>query len=110
MRSLIRFLLTSKGDPRQSVRLRRFLLASATYAICLPLLALACALGMIGKESTLIVAGLMVAVNLALYLIFRTGLNMRFADPSLTRPQVLAAVAVLMFAVYSFDQRRAMVL
>jgi diguanylate cyclase (GGDEF)-like protein len=52
----------------------------------------------------------MVAVNLGFYVVFRSGLNMKFADPSLTRAQVLTAVTVLMFAVYSFDEGRAMVL
>jgi GGDEF domain-containing protein len=108
--TVIRFLLTSKGDPRQSVRLRRFLLASATYAICLPLLLLAWVLGMIEREPALLVAAAMIAANLGFYAVFRSGLNMKFADPSLTRVQVLAAVTVLMFAVYSFDDGRAMVL
>jgi diguanylate cyclase (GGDEF)-like protein len=108
--TVTRFLLTSRGDPRQSVRLRRFLLASATYAICLPLLALACALGMVEPWPAVLIAILMVSVNLALYIVFRTGLNERFEDPSLTRAQVLTAITVLMFAVYSFDQGRAMVL
>jgi len=108
--SPLKFLLTSRGDPRQSVRLRRFLLASITYAVCLPLLALACGFGLIAQGSALLVAALMATVNLGLYLAFRTGLNLKFADPSLTGAQVLLANAVLMFAVYSFDQGRAMVL
>ena len=108
--TMTRFLLTSRGDPRQSVRLRRFLLASATYAICVPLLALACILDMVARGPALLVAAAMVALNLAFYLVFRSGLNLRFADPSLTRAQVLAAITVLMFAVYSFDEGRAMVL
>ncbi|HET7765717.1 MAG TPA: EAL domain-containing protein [Burkholderiales bacterium] len=107
---MLKFLMTFRGDPRQSVRLRRFLLASATYAVCLPLLALACAFGLIARAPAIVIAALMIAINLGFYLAIRTGLNRRFADPSLTRPQVLAAVAVLMFAVYSFDQGRAMVL
>jgi diguanylate cyclase (GGDEF)-like protein len=108
--TVIKFLLTSRGDPRQSVRLRRFLLAAVTYAICFPLLALAFWFGLIARGPALLVAALMVAVNLGLYLVFRTGLNLRFADPSLTGAQVLFANAILMFAVYSFDQGRAMVL
>jgi diguanylate cyclase (GGDEF)-like protein len=108
--TVTKFLMTSTGDPRQSVRLRRFLLASATYAICLPLLALAYVLGMIERDPAVLVAAAMLAVNLGFYLVFRTGVNVRFEDPSLTRAQVLAAITVLMFAVYSFDQGRAMVL
>jgi diguanylate cyclase (GGDEF)-like protein len=107
---MIKFLLTSGGDPRQSVRLRRFLLASAAYAVCFPLLALAWWFGLIARGPALLVGALMLAVNLGLYLAFRLGLNLTFADPSLTRAQVFAANAILMFAVYSFDQGRAMVL
>ncbi|HUL91327.1 MAG TPA: EAL domain-containing protein [Burkholderiales bacterium] len=105
-----RILLTSKGDPRQSVRLRRFLLASSAYAICLPLLGLACWMNMVAPGPALVIAALMLAANLGLYLAFRSGLNLKFADPSLTRAQVFLANAVLMFAVYSFDQGRAIVL
>jgi diguanylate cyclase (GGDEF)-like protein len=108
--TVIKFLLTSRGDPRQSVRLRRFLLASAAYAVCVPLLALAHAFNLVAKGPALLIAALMAAINLGLYLVFRTGLNLRFDDPSLTRAQVFLANAVLMFAVYSFDQGRAMVL
>jgi len=107
---VIKFLLTSKGNPRQSVRLRRFLLASATYAICVPLLGLAYAFKLIALGPALLVTAAMAAVNLGFYLAFRTGLNLRFEDPSLTRAQVFLANAVLMFAVYSFDQGRAIVL
>ena len=107
---MIKFLLTSKGDPRQSVRLRRFLLASATYAICIPLLGLAYAFKLIATGPALLVAAAIVAVNVGFYVVFRTGLNLKFEDPSLTRAQVLLANAVLMFAVYSFDYGRAIVL
>ena len=111
MRSTVaKFLLTAGGDPSQSVRLRRFLLASATYAVCLPLLALACALGLVERGPAWLLAATMLGINLGFYLAFRSGLNLRFGDPSLTRPQVFVAIAVLMFAVYSFDDGRAMVL
>src|SRR5262245_40989325 len=107
---LFRTLLPTTGDPRQAVRIRRFLLASSAYAVCLPLLVLAYALGMVARGPALWIAALMLATNLGMYLAFRTGLNLKYADPSLTRAQVFLANAVLMFVVYSFDQGRAMVL
>jgi diguanylate cyclase (GGDEF)-like protein len=111
MRSrVIRFLLASDGDPRQAARLRSFLLASATYTVCAPLLGLAYALNLIARDPALVVGALVIATNLGLYLVFRAGLNLKFSDPSLTRAQVLLAIAILMYAVYSFDQGRAMVL
>ena len=68
---MLKFLLISRGDPRQSVRLRRFLLATVTYAICLPLLALAYWFGLIARGPALLVATAMVVVNLGLYLVWR---------------------------------------
>jgi diguanylate cyclase (GGDEF)-like protein len=107
---MITSFLTSTGDPRQSLRLRRFLFALVAYAVCFPLLALAYGFGLIAQGPALVVAALMLAANLGFYLVFRSGLNLRFADPSLTRAQVFLANAILMFAVYSFDQGRGMVL
>jgi diguanylate cyclase (GGDEF)-like protein len=110
MNRLIRYVLPATGDPRQLVRLRRFLLASSAYGICLPLLGLAWAFGLVGHGPALLIGALVIANNLGFYLVFRAGLNMKSSDPSLTRAQVLFATAILMFAVYSFDQGRAMVL
>ncbi len=100
----------SRGDPEQAVRLRRFLLASSAYAICLPLVWLAYEFNLIAWGPAWVLTALMVAVNLGLYVVFRTGLNRRFSDPSLTWLQVFLANVVVMYAVYSFDQGRAVVL
>ena len=100
----------SGGDPEQAVRLRRFMLASAAYAICIPLVWLAYAFNLVAREPALVLVAVMVAVNVGLYAVFRAGLNRRFSDPSLTWPQVFIGNVVVMFAVYSFDQGRAIVL
>jgi diguanylate cyclase (GGDEF)-like protein len=100
----------SGGDPRQSVRLRRFLLGSAAYAICIPLVWLACELNLIARGPALALAAMMVLVNVGLYAVFRAGLNRKFSDPSLTWQQVFIGNVMVMFAVYSFDQGRGIVL
>ena len=53
---------------------------------------------------------MMVVVNAGLYAVFRSGLNRKFSDPSLTWLQVFVGNVVVMYAVYSFDQGRAVVL
>ncbi len=101
------------GTPRSSkhsVRVRRFLLASAAYGVCLPLLAIAHLLGLIGLRPALEIGALIVLVNAAIYLVFLSGLNERFKDPSLTWLQTVAAIAVLMYAVYHFDRERGLAL
>ncbi len=100
----------AQGYGDQSVRMRRFLLASGAYAVCLPLLAVAHLLDLVLLGPALRIGVLMLAVNVTFFLLFRSGLNQRFADPSLTWAQVVIATFVLMFAVYHFDKERGLAL
>ena len=95
---------------KHDVRVRRFLLAASAYACCLPLLAIAHLLGLIPTRTVIEIGGAMIATNAALYALFHTGMNERFRDPSLTWLQVLSATAVLMYAVFQFDQERGLAL
>src|SRR5262245_9665519 len=90
--------------------MRRFLLGASAYAVCLPLLGIAWLLGLVGTTGVLAAAGLILAVNAAFFLAFRTRLNERFADPSLTWGQVMAGIAVVMFVVYELDSERSLAL
>ena len=93
-------------DFRQAVRLRRFGLAAAAYMVCLPLLWIGHALGLMDTFAAIVVGLAMVASNAVTYTLFRSGLNQRFEDPSLTWLQMVMATVVLMFAVYHLDQDR----
>ena len=94
------------ADSMQAVRVRRFLLGVAAYAVCAPLVVLAHLLGIVAFAPMATTLAAMVAVNLAVYLLFRTRANERFADPSLTWLQTLAGIAVLMYVVYHWDRDR----
>src|SRR5258708_37220893 len=48
----------------------------------------------------------MLAVNATMYGLFRSRLNTRFADPSLTWLQVSAGLVVILFVTYHFDRDR----
>jgi diguanylate cyclase (GGDEF)-like protein len=102
--------LGSLRNTKHSVRVRRFLLAAGAYGACLPLLAIANALGLVSARTVVEVGGAMILVNLGIYLLFHTGMNERFSDPSLTWVQTVSAIAVLMYAVYHFDQERGLAL
>jgi len=67
-------------------------------------------LGLIATGPTVAAAALMFAVNFAFFIAFRTNLNERFEDPSLTWLQVLTGAAVLMYVVYHFDRERGLAL
>ena len=98
------------GNSKQAVRLRRFLMAAAAYGVCIPLLAFANWLGFIPLRAVSVAIGAMLAVNAGLYLLFRTNLNERFKDPSLTWLQTVAATVVLMYIVYHADLDRGLAL
>jgi diguanylate cyclase (GGDEF)-like protein len=104
---MIRSLFLPETDAKQAVRMRRFLLAAATYAINAALLVLAWLFKLIDLAPVLAGIAAVVAINVSLYLVFRSGFNLRFRDPSLTWVQTIVANTVLMCVVYSFNQGRA---
>jgi len=57
-------------------------------------------------SSTLEIGAGFAAINLGLYAAFRSGLNLRFADSSLTLFQILTGITMLMYVVYSMDDGR----
>ena len=95
---------------KHAVRVRRFLLAGAAYGLCVLLLGIAHLLRFISGEAVAGATLLMGAANAGIYLLFRTRLNERFPDPSLTWPQMMAGIGVLMYVVYHFDHDRGLAL
>ena len=107
---MIKTFFLPESDPKQALRMRRFLLAAATYAICAPLLLVAVAFKLVALAPALVTIAVMLAINVTFYLVFRTGFNVRFRDPSLTWPQLFVANLVVLYAAYSFDTGRAVVM
>ena len=98
------------GNSKHDVRMNRFLLAAGAYGVCLPLLLIAHLLNFIPLRVFLQVSALIVLVNAGLFIVFQSGLNERFADPSLTWVQTLIGTAVVMYAVFHFDRERGLAL
>ena len=84
------------SDAQQAVRMRRFAMASATYLAGIPLMLLAHGLGFVALGPTLATIAAVIAVNVSIYVLFRTRQNLRFADPSLTWLQIVLATATVM--------------
>ena len=91
---------------KQGVRLTRYLMAVGAYLVCVALLTIANALGLIPARPAMIAAAAIVAWNVVVFVLIRTGLNERFPDPSLTWPQVLCGFAVIMYVTYYSDHDR----
>jgi diguanylate cyclase (GGDEF)-like protein/PAS domain S-box-containing protein len=104
--SLSALLLPPSLEAQQALRLRRFGAALWTYVFATAMTAIAWAFGVLPLSTVAETVAAFAAVNLGLYLVIRSGLNLRFADPSLTQQQMLAAITILMYIVYHMDDGR----
>jgi len=100
----------ASSDAQQAVRVRRFVMASATYLAGIPLMLLAHVLGFVDLVPALATIAAVIVVNGGIYLLFRTRINLRFADPSLTWLQIVLATATVMAGVFVLNQDRSVAL
>jgi len=98
----------SKWHDLQGLFLRRFGIAAATYGLVLALNWLSMGLGLYRSSMTvLVISSLLVILSqFAFFLLFRSGLNLRFDDPSLTETQVLVAIAWHTFFIFQLAEGR----
>ncbi|HSC24336.1 MAG TPA: ATP-binding protein [Casimicrobiaceae bacterium] len=98
--------LSSGEEAKQRLRVNRFLLASGFSIVYLLVLLPFHLQGKVDR-ATLLEASALVAILIATFFsAFRLGFNLRFADPSLTAWQLLAAVVTMLFVVYRAPETR----
>lgn len=85
---------TMAADPKQRLRIRRFGLAMAYYAIWITLTLLAQSAGMLRLDAIGVATciGGVVASNVAFFMVFRSGLNQRLRDPGVTLQQLIVGL------------------
>ena len=101
-----------RDDAKQALRIKRFLMAFATYIVWM-LIALYCYydglfVRMIAPLN--IIFPLIITSNMILFLTLRSGLNRRFRDPSLTLVQMVLATVWTMVMAYGMDEGRGIML
>jgi diguanylate cyclase (GGDEF)-like protein len=82
-------------EPKQRLRITRSLMAANVYLVCVGLQAYACVMGMMHWVDAVGLSAIIVINILSWYGVMRAGLNMRYADPSLTLPQILSALVIV---------------
>src|SRR5207244_11844230 len=97
---------TLNRDPKQAVRLSRYFAAAGTSLLAIGLLFACEVQGVISQAAFLAIASVTLLAILAFYIVFRSGLNLKLADPSLTEPQMLTAIVVILYAMYSANYGR----
>ena len=96
----------TRNEVNQRIRFRRFLLASTFSAVYLVVLAIFHTQGKVDRETLVQASAIATAAVLVFFVLFRSGLNLRFPDPSLTELQFLAAVSTMLFVVYRAPDTR----
>lgn len=101
-----------KNDPQQSLRLRRFFMALGSYLMWYVLISYYYYNGHFRMTFTQMVTvySVFLALNLAVYITIRTGLNKRYYDPSLTVPQMIIGTVGAMVTVYFTNEGRGVML
>ena len=99
-------MLDSRDELKQRLRERRFLLASAFSLLYLVVLGVFHTQDKVDRETLLAACGLVGVLIVAVFALFRSGLNLRFRDPSLTAVQLVAAVATMLFVFYRAPETR----
>ena len=94
------FSFLPKDDPKQALRMRRSLLASGFSLVYLFVLYVYYSQGMVDRKTLIEASVLVISLIVFFYAAFRSGLNLRMRDPSLTAPQLLAAVFTMLYVLY----------
>ena len=93
-------------DPKQAVRIRRYYIAAFTSLLVLFLIFACSWLGFI-DSNTLVIAGFLILFfTILFYVLFQTKLNLKFRDPSLTAPQMLASSLTMVYVMHNAGAAR----
>ena len=87
-------------DRRQALRVRRQLLASATALLACVALFIGHGLGLLPLRIAIAGSAIIMVLIVLFFSLFRTGLNLRFSDASLTTEQIAASILFLAYIMY----------
>jgi len=104
--NLSRFSIIPMDDPKQATRIRRFFLSVAAYIICTFIAYISYLAGIMEWDALSGYLIIVPTIIIIFYIVFRTGLNLRMADPSLTAIQMSAGIFVTMYGMYFANEAR----
>lgn len=116
-------------DPKQWLRITRSLMSALVFVVCVGLIIYCSYIGVMVPAHGALLGGVIALSCTGFYVALRSGWNQRFSDPSLTLPQILAALTwicgayaitneghggtlilfalVLVFGIFNMNARRA---
>ncbi len=94
------------GDRPQRVRLRRHFIASGSSLLVICLFGVGWVLGFLPRHVLVVASALVAGFVVLFFVMFRTGLNLRLRDASLTLHQILASVIAISYLLYHAGDTR----
>lgn len=94
------FSLIPNNDPKQALRIKRFFISIFVYLLNMPLSYLAYTGGLMEFKELVWGWSITTILMIILYIVFRSGLNKRMKDPSLTFAQISVASLVVMYGLF----------
>lgn len=107
---MARFSWLPGQDREQRVRFRRYLIAAGTSLMMVFLLGVAYLQGILAARPFVVASGTVAAAIAVFYALFRSGLNQKAKDPSLTVPMMGAAICVVTYSIYYAGPERSVFL
>lgn len=97
---------------RQALRIKRLVMAMTTYGLVIlsTVLVVRLGLGQLSPTVWLAFIGFAILINSAFFVIFRSGLNLRFPEPSLTREQIIISALWGMIPLHYLPAARPIIL
>lgn len=100
------FSIIPKDDPKQALRISRFFISFGIYILNLSLSYLAYKAGLLGLTALYWNWIMILVFNFFLYIVFRSGLNLKLKDPSMTSIQICVASIVVMYGIFFVYEAR----
>jgi signal transduction histidine kinase/ActR/RegA family two-component response regulator len=97
-------------NDRQALRMQRFQMAAGTSFMVIVLLYVAYLLDGLDRTGFIFGSALIAFWVGLFYILLRTGLNLKFRDPSLTLPQLSSSILTMAFVMYFADRARSALL
>ncbi|RZL02783.1 MAG: GGDEF domain-containing protein [Rubrivivax sp.] len=98
--------LVFSSDPKQRLRIQRSMVAAVNFVICTMVLAYAVSVGAVNTTAGWALGVYMMGNCFLFYGLLRSGFNLRFADPSLTLPQIMVAITCVVGAYAILEESR----
>ena len=98
--------LVFSSDPKQRLRIQRYMVAAVNFVVCTVVLAYSVSVGAVSETAGWALGVYMMGNCLLFYVLLRSGFNLRFADPSLTLPQIMVAITCVVGAYAILEESR----